>query len=94
MFRYVHYEVDKMFNDDNKSNGWNQDSDRNGTVKKKLSSQENTILHPPQWIQCDLRFFDTSVLGWFFQSYFKNESAEMIFTLYYSLFRQIRCCYG
>lgn len=63
--KYVHYEVDKMFNDENKSNGWNQNSDRNGASKKKLSSQENTILHPPQWIQCDLRFFDTSVLGKF-----------------------------
>lgn len=24
-----------------------------------------TVLHPPQWIQCDLRYFDMSILGKF-----------------------------
>ncbi|XP_065211160.1 N6-adenosine-methyltransferase catalytic subunit isoform X2 [Planococcus citri] len=63
--KYVHYEVDKIFSDDSKNNGWNQDPDWNSNTKKKVSIQENTILHPPQWVQCDLRFFDTSVLGKF-----------------------------
>lgn len=30
--------------------------------KVKLG-QEATILYPPQWIQCDLRYLDMTVLG-------------------------------
>lgn len=58
--RYVHYEVDKLYSDEFK-NSRIQNCDLNS--KKKIMGQENTILHPPQWIQCDLRYFDTSILG-------------------------------
>ncbi len=61
--RYVHYEVDKAFSDEYKNSLRNQNLEFNGTVKKKIAGQESTILYPPQWIQCDLRYFDTSILG-------------------------------
>ncbi|KAK7604250.1 hypothetical protein V9T40_004523 [Parthenolecanium corni] len=60
--KYVHYEVDKLYSDEFK-NSRIQNCDLNS--KKKIMGQENTILHPPQWIQCDLRYFDTSILGKF-----------------------------
>ncbi|XKL66701.1 hypothetical protein PGB90_010121 [Kerria lacca] len=63
--KYVHYEVDKIFSDEYKNNSRSQSSDFNCIMKKKVSGQENTILYPPQWIQCDLRYFDTSILGKF-----------------------------
>ena len=54
-YRYVHYKVDGP------------------TVplpkeivcaeEKKVVSQEATILYPPQWVQCDLRYLDMTVLG-------------------------------
>lgn len=33
--------------------------------EKKVVSQETTILYPPQWVQCDLRYLDMTVLGKF-----------------------------
>lgn len=59
----MHYEVDKVFSDEFKNSLRMQSSDFNCNIKKKVNGQENTILHPPQWIQCDLRYFDTSILG-------------------------------
>lgn len=32
-------------------------------VEKKLLVQDKTILYPPQWVQCDLRYLDMTVLG-------------------------------
>lgn len=63
--KYVHYEVDKVFAGETKNNSRSQCLDFTYSVKKRLPNQETTILHPPQWVQCDLRFFDTSILGKF-----------------------------
>ncbi len=35
------------------------------TADKSLEAGETTILYPPQWIQCDLRSLDMSLLGKF-----------------------------
>ncbi|XP_073986333.1 methyltransferase like 3 isoform X3 [Rhodnius prolixus] len=54
--KYVHYEVD----------GAPVQKDKCIIAKEegKLLS-DNTILYPPQWIQCDLRYLDMTVLGKF-----------------------------
>lgn len=52
--KYVHYEVDRC-----------------GQVKdvvpvtpiRPVISNEGTTLYPPQWVQCDLRYLDMTVLG-------------------------------
>lgn len=74
-YRYVHYEVDgptaqpKETNDsDSPSNATcnktvNLDS-KNGTATSSNVGSELT-LYPPQWIQCDLRYLDMTVLGKF-----------------------------
>lgn len=75
LYRYVHYEVDgptaqpKEANDsDSPSNivpnkTLNLDS-KNGSGSSGNAGSELT-LYPPQWIQCDLRYLDMTVLGKF-----------------------------
>ncbi|XP_064078929.1 N6-adenosine-methyltransferase subunit METTL3-like isoform X2 [Macrobrachium nipponense] len=60
--RYVHYEVDYSGVSEQ------QQQDQTGSLLLTLSrprQEERTILFPPQWIQCDLRFLDFSILGKF-----------------------------
>ncbi|KAK6642834.1 hypothetical protein RUM43_004336 [Polyplax serrata] len=60
--KYVHYEVDnpKALVKD----GGNKDVfEKPGSAS--VSSRIGTILYPPQWIQCDLRYLDMRVLGKF-----------------------------
>ncbi|XP_068239061.1 N6-adenosine-methyltransferase catalytic subunit isoform X1 [Palaemon carinicauda] len=60
--RYVHYEVDYSGVSEQ------QQQDQTGSLLMTLSrprQEERTILFPPQWIQCDLRFLDFSILGKF-----------------------------
>ncbi|KAL1115098.1 hypothetical protein AAG570_007129, partial [Ranatra chinensis] len=54
--KYVHYEVDGSTLAPNKQ------AEAAG-IKSSLG--EKTILYPPQWIQCDLRYLDMTVLGKF-----------------------------
>uniref|UniRef100_A0A1B6DGV4 mRNA m(6)A methyltransferase n=1 Tax=Clastoptera arizonana TaxID=38151 RepID=A0A1B6DGV4_9HEMI len=55
--KYVHYKVDGPTVPLPK--------DLSDPEGKKITSQEATILHPPQWVQCDLRYLDMTVLGKF-----------------------------
>jgi mRNA (2'-O-methyladenosine-N6-)-methyltransferase len=56
-FRYVHYEVD---------GSTVPASNKNSSLKEEGKIMcEKTILYPPQWIQCDLRYLDMTVLGKF-----------------------------
>lgn len=54
--KYVHYEVDRAGKSDDAPNV------PSGPVVRVESS---TTLFPPQWVQCDLRFLDMTVLGKF-----------------------------
>ncbi|XP_031620649.1 N6-adenosine-methyltransferase MT-A70-like protein [Contarinia nasturtii] len=61
--KYVHYEVDSQssnckFDENDKSN-------RVLDLPKLKVVDPSTALHPAQWIQCDLRFLDMTVLGKF-----------------------------
>ncbi|KAK7019185.1 hypothetical protein SK128_022347, partial [Halocaridina rubra] len=56
---YVHYEVDYSGVSEQ------QPGDQSGSLLLPLSrprQEERTILFPPQWIQCDLRFLDFAIL--------------------------------
>ncbi|CAH0772125.1 unnamed protein product [Bemisia tabaci] len=58
--KYVHYEVD--------GSTTSKDpllDESLQIVEKKLLVQDKTILYPPQWVQCDLRYLDMTVLGKF-----------------------------
>ncbi|XP_066249031.1 N6-adenosine-methyltransferase MT-A70-like protein isoform X2 [Euwallacea similis] len=55
--KYVHYEVDRA--------GQNKDNHLNLSNVSAVGRVESTTLYPPQWIQCDLRFLDMTVLGKF-----------------------------
>lgn len=57
--KYVHYEMDAVANTDKTV------ARKNVTLAQKYRVQEDTMLWPAQWVQCDLRFFDMSVLGKF-----------------------------
>ncbi|RZF48032.1 hypothetical protein LSTR_LSTR002098 [Laodelphax striatellus] len=60
---YVHYEVDGPTVPIPKEGGLTgEDKMQEGKV---LKCQDATILYPPQWIQCDLRYLDMTVLGKF-----------------------------
>lgn len=65
--KYVHYEVDSLSNSDNISkSGENVKQARALSILPKLKViDQSTALHPAQWIQCDLRFLDMTVLGKF-----------------------------
>ncbi|KAG8273549.1 N6-adenosine-methyltransferase subunit mettl3 [Homalodisca vitripennis] len=60
--KYVHYKVDGPTVPLPKDSG-SGDSEEKKIMKK--ISQETTILYPPQWVQCDLRYLDMTVLGKF-----------------------------
>lgn len=63
-FRYVHYEVDTLLT----SEGCKADNSKNNrciTLPKLKTIDPAAKLDPPQWIQCDLRFLDMTVLGKF-----------------------------
>ncbi|XP_039286727.1 N6-adenosine-methyltransferase MT-A70-like protein [Nilaparvata lugens] len=61
--KYVHYEVDGPTVPLPKEGGLTgEDKVQDGNV---LKCQDATILYPPQWIQCDLRYLDMTVLGKF-----------------------------
>lgn len=52
--KYVHYEVDRS----------GQTKDMAPVAPNKpVASTDSTILYPPQWVQCDLRYLDMTVLG-------------------------------
>lgn len=53
--KYVHYEVDRV--------GQNRDSQLSSSRLPAVGRVESTTLYPPQWIQCDLRYLDMTVLG-------------------------------
>lgn len=58
--KYVHYEVDTYV-------GLNAGSkfEGEGSLASKRTIDPCATLYPPQWIQCDLRFLDMTVLGKF-----------------------------
>ncbi|XP_063980423.1 N6-adenosine-methyltransferase catalytic subunit [Diachasmimorpha longicaudata] len=72
--KYVHYEVDgstalsKESSTDSENGNppstTTKASDNQGSVSSPASGTELT-LYPPQWIQCDLRYLDMTVLGKF-----------------------------
>ena len=58
--KYVHYQIDYPANQPKTK------TDPGAVVPKKaMTTEGSTILFPPQWIQCDLRQFNMSVLGKF-----------------------------
>ncbi|XP_032682345.1 N6-adenosine-methyltransferase subunit METTL3 isoform X1 [Odontomachus brunneus] len=73
--KYVHYEVDGPTAQPKETN--DSDSPSNTTTNKTLSLDSKNgsgtssnvgselTLYPPQWIQCDLRYLDMTVLGKF-----------------------------
>ena len=42
-----------------------QDQAEQARIEAKARKRFKTVLYPPQWIQCDLRYFDMSLLGKF-----------------------------
>ncbi|XP_055307668.1 N6-adenosine-methyltransferase MT-A70-like protein isoform X2 [Sitodiplosis mosellana] len=66
--KYVHYEVDSQTGSCNSSISKSDESDKSDrslVSMQKRTVDPNTALHPAQWIQCDLRFLDMTVLGKF-----------------------------
>lgn len=64
--KYVHYEVDTQSGNNNSSKiDENGKPNRAVTLPKLKVTDPSTALHPAQWIQCDLRFLDMTVLGKF-----------------------------
>lgn len=65
--KYVHYEVDSRTSNTSSSSNItksNENDNAAATVLKR-AVDPSTALHPAQWIQCDLRFLDMTVLGKF-----------------------------
>lgn len=60
--RYVHYEVDQSGVIDHPQQ-LTSESSLTPIVPCPPRLDDRTILFPPQWIQCDLRFLDMSILG-------------------------------
>lgn len=58
--KYVHYEVDTLPNINT-----NKPTDVKTNRCIKRSVDPSVTLYPPQWIQCDLRYLDMTVLGKF-----------------------------
>ncbi|XP_018027758.1 N6-adenosine-methyltransferase subunit METTL3 isoform X2 [Hyalella azteca] len=75
--RYVHYEVDYSGMEELRPDQDAPSTHRNPGLSSPLRggssrmmspprrTQDRTVLFPPQWIQCDLRFLDMSILGKF-----------------------------
>lgn len=71
--RYVHYEVDNSTSQLSKDSS-NDNNDIGNNVNNIITKTSETsvpgngtelTLYPPQWIQCDLRYLDMTVLGKF-----------------------------
>lgn len=58
--KYVHYEVDGPTVPFPK-----EMAGGSGKLESPAVSKDSTILYPPQWVQCDLRYLDMRVLGKF-----------------------------
>jgi mRNA (2'-O-methyladenosine-N6-)-methyltransferase len=54
--KYVHYEVDRCGQTEGVAPT---------TTAISVAPKESTTLYPPQWVQCDLRYLDMTVLGKF-----------------------------
>lgn len=64
--KYVHYEVDSpAASTSNVKCGDLDKANRTIALPKLKVIDPSTALHPAQWIQCDLRFLDMTVLGKF-----------------------------
>lgn len=63
--KYVHYEVDSQTGNNNSKSEGDDKSDRAMILQKMKVVDPTTALQPAQWIQCDLRFLDMTVLGKF-----------------------------
>ncbi|KAK4312984.1 hypothetical protein Pmani_015649 [Petrolisthes manimaculis] len=65
--RYVHYEVDYSGVISEQHQQQHQQHQPSSLLIPQVRPRpdERTILFPPQWIQCDLRFLDMSILGKF-----------------------------
>lgn len=61
--KYVHYEVDSSSVPVSRPPAPAPSGD--SSPPALLRGTGPTVLHPPQWIQCDLRYFDMSILGKF-----------------------------
>jgi len=60
--KYVHYEVDYS----GTQSGEKLKQERDLTAPKMACGEKDlATLYPPQWIQCDLRYFDMAILGKF-----------------------------
>lgn len=63
--KYVHYEVDTQPIAVANNNFEGDKSNRTVAVPKQKMVDPTTALYPAQWIQCDLRFLDMTILGKF-----------------------------
>ena len=58
--KYVHYEIDYPEKNKNQVALLKKEL----SLSKKVEMKDGTVtMFPPQWVQCDLRYFDMSVLG-------------------------------
>lgn len=62
--KYVHYEVDMYMGNSSNSKTDTGKTTRSMTIAKR-STDSGATLFAPQWIQCDLRYLDMSILGKF-----------------------------
>lgn len=53
--KYVHYEVDRICQ--------SGDAGHDRPNITAIRAESSTTLYPPQWVQCDLRYLDMTVLG-------------------------------
>lgn len=63
--KYVHYEVDDPESTNSTSSNPTNGSSINSDKPATATTEEDLTLYPPQWIQCDLRYLDMTVLGKF-----------------------------
>lgn len=63
--KYVHYEVDSQGSNSNSRSDGTDNLEQTLSLVKVKVDDPTTALHPAQWIQCDLRFLDMTVLGKF-----------------------------
>lgn len=63
--KYVHYEVDSKTSSQNNSVKVEANKASRAISLSKKLVDTSTALQPPQWIQCDLRYLDMTVLGKF-----------------------------
>ncbi|XP_031561596.1 N6-adenosine-methyltransferase subunit METTL3-like [Actinia tenebrosa] len=63
--KYVHYEVDYNDMEMKKKEEMEKEKNKVETTRTSKKEQNKIILYPPQYIQCDVRTLDTSILGKF-----------------------------